>query len=191
MSRPSKYCLRGLLAVVIVAGLGCGRSRPIYDQVLNGNRIIVFEKHNPKSLISVHSDKTKVLCIGEVCFENIRGVGPGFQKVEELQMLVFVTDEGPTAFIHGYDLLKKLDLKVPLGEAAAFGYFLGHSNARSDSVTFLTTNTLLLSYQGFAFNEQKNVRWQNVFDLEKKTIGLSSMKDIRELHAPTIKRSMP
>ncbi len=131
-----------MLAAGVFAFAGCGKVAPIYKGTLHGSKVVVFTKPNSQSLISVHADATKVLQIGPLQFENIRGLNRGFEEIEQFHTLIFVTEEGGAAFVHAFDLLKNVDVKAPLGDASGFGYWLGNSNQQYQAVTMLTSNKL-------------------------------------------------
>ena len=169
-----------MLALGMVTGAGCGKIAPVYKGTLDGTRIVVFEKPNRKSLLSVHGDATKVLQIGRLQFENVRGSGCSFEEIKELKTLVFVTEENSGAFIHAFDLSKNVHVKAPLGDASGFGYGLGSSNRQHEAVTMLTSNRLLLSRTGWSFLEQKPMRWEFVFDLHQKDVRLSAKRELPE-----------
>ena len=180
MRAPRKFCTPLLILTVAVVAItsGCGKMAPIYKRTLHGTRIVVFTKDNPKSLLSVHADKTKVLQIGQLQFENIRGFHCGFTEIEELRTLVFVTQEDGGEFIHAFDLSKNIDVKAPLGEASGFGYWLCTSNKQIEAVSIVTSNKLLLSITGPSYPERKPTRWEFTFDLAQKNVQLSAKKEL-------------
>ena len=165
------------LVVGIITTAGCGKVAPIYKGTLHGIRIVAFNKENAKSLLSVHASPTKVLQIGQVQFENVRGFGCGFKEIEELQTLIFVTEEDGGVFVHAFDLSKNIDVKVPLGDASGFGYWLCTSNKEHQAVSMLTSNKLLLSITGSSYPDRKATRWEFTLDLEEKSVRLSATKE--------------
>ena len=167
-----------LAAAAVVVSSGCGKAAPVYRSKLHGTDVVVFTKDNAKSLLSVHADKTKVLQIGSIQFENIRGFGCGFVEIVELKTLVFVNDENGAAFIHAFDMSKHVDRKAPLGDASGFGYWLGTTNTQDQAVTMLTSNSLLLSIQGPSYPDRKLTRWEFTFDLDQKSVQRSNTKQL-------------
>jgi hypothetical protein len=183
MNRATIARLAPRLVLMLTVGVvaittGCGKMAPIYTGTLHETQIVVFTKQNPKSLVSVHADKTKVLQIGQLQFEDVRGFGRSFQEIDELRTLVFVTEEGGGAFIHAFDLSKNVDVKAPLGDASGFGYWLGSSNRQHESVAMIASNKLLLSIMGPSYPERKPTRWEFVFDLDRKDVRLSAKKEL-------------
>lgn len=143
----------------------------IFQTQISGKKIKVFEKRNLKSIISPHIDGIRVLQIGEVRFDDLRGLGIGFEELKEINSLLFVTDEASGPFIHVFDLQHETDIKIPSGDAINFGRMLGSKISKRDKVKVLHPKSLLISTEGNSFLQKKKMTWMFRVDLDKKTIS--------------------